>query len=353
MNRKKRSFLIVCSCITGVVIVFLFVVWIKYEINNRNELYDVLINIYNDMVWIEGDPSFTIGKDSLAFLDEINRIKENNKNTIDPDKDYKDYFNYYRHEDTTTIEVESFFMNKFEVSQKQWRVIMKYNPIVDGYGDAEGEKKLSPVRKLIYYWLVSPKMDTSKMQYASVGDDYPIYYVSHSDALKFIKKLNGFNMVLKENLEKKYKKTPEHKRKHIEFMVMEYKLPTEIEWEYAARGGKHKDTCIFSGSNSAKSVAWFDFTDQIQKGDTRKEANTLGLYHMSGNVYEWCADIGIRNYKTGTFIHDSTYRVTRGGSYLLDIYRCRVSYRGFGLYPNLDHPEPDVGFRLAADVKSE
>lgn len=132
-----------------------------------------------------------------------------------------------------------------------------------------------------------------------------------------------------------------------------FRMPTEAEWEYAARGGKKSKGYIFSGSNSIEDVAWYGF-GEIHAVKT-KAANELGLYDMSGNVSEWCSDLygtyGSSNETDPKGSSEGSLRVLRGGSIshelilgiLEDEYAscCRVSYRRccrqdvYGLYSGL------------------
>ena len=130
-----------------------------------------------------------------------------------------------------------------------------------------------------------------------------------------------------------------------------YRLPSESEWEYAARGGKHSKGYRYAGSNKLKKVGWFGGNSHIElKAVGQKYPNEIGLYDMSGNVWEWCADVWHANYK-GAPQDGSAWleggeqddRVVRGGSWDLNDDFCRVSYRG-----GLDDysRDYDMGFRI-------
>ena len=120
-----------------------------------------------------------------------------------------------------------------------------------------------------------------------------------------------------------------------------YRLPTEAEWEYAARGGKTGITDgswdnTYSGSTTPDDVAWYyDNNDSKTHEVGKKQANALGLYDMSGNVWEWCWDwnnISI-GYPSGTEDpagpDTGSYRVVRGGSWFYDASDCTVSKRNY------------------------
>ncbi len=132
----------------------------------------------------------------------------------------------------------------------------------------------------------------------------------------------------------------------------EYRLPSEAEWEYAARGGRLSSGFKYSGSNKLKEVGWYSKNSQEEtKGVGLKLPNELGLYDMSGNVLEWCADYWHGSFK-GAPSNGSAWikggdkddRVVRGGSWDDDDRLCRVSYRlGDYVYDRLNF----VGFRVA------
>ena len=128
-----------------------------------------------------------------------------------------------------------------------------------------------------------------------------------------------------------------------------FRLPTEAEWEYAARGGDRSQGYKYSGSNTIGNVVWYYDNSNSQTHNVKiKSPNELGIYDMSGNVYEWCQD-WYGNYSSGSQTNPTgpssgSYRVLRGGGWCSDAGNCRVSTRS-----NYD---PDywfnlIGFRLA------
>ena len=156
-----------------------------------------------------------------------------------------------------------------------------------------------------------------------IGSNRPVEKVSWNDCQEFIQKLNQ-----------------ETGRK--------FRLPTEAEWEFAARGGKYSKGYKYSGSNNLKDVAWFgDKSSQTHDVKT-KQANELGLYDMSGNVWEWVQDwrgeypSSAQSNPTGPSLGFN--RVNRGGSWQLGARFCRVSFR---LSCSPDNRGDNLGLRLA------
>ena len=159
------------------------------------------------------------------------------------------------------------------------------------------------------------------------GSTYPMYYISWEECQEFIAKLN-------------------------QLTGKDFRLPTEAEWEYAARGGNKCRGYKYAGSNSIDEVAWYEANAYyVAAYGTHpvgtKSPNELGLYDMSGNVYEWCSD---RNGEYLSFSQTNptgptsgSFRVLRGGSWNFNAQNCRVSNR-------CDHPDfrdLNNGFRLA------
>lgn len=160
------------------------------------------------------------------------------------------------------------------------------------------------------------------------GSKYPVSKVSWEDCQKFIDKLN---IVFASQLSGK-----------------RFALPTEAQWEYAARGGKKSKGYKYSGSNTVGNVAWYkDNSDQLSHPVGTKSANELGIYDMSGNVREWCSDRFSwytrepQTNPTGGSTDED--RICRGGSWLEDEKSCRVSYRH---YEAPDKKYSNIGLRL-------
>lgn len=129
-----------------------------------------------------------------------------------------------------------------------------------------------------------------------------------------------------------------------------YRLPTEAEWEYLARGGNLNSHYTYSGSDNIDIVAWYygfsgDKTHEVKS----RAANRLGLYDMSGNVWEWCYDWkgDISRLTPATGPASGSYRVKRGGSFADTSDFCSVSYIG---YSNPYDRDPSLGFRVVRTI---
>ncbi len=159
------------------------------------------------------------------------------------------------------------------------------------------------------------------------GDNLPVECVSYKVVQKFITKLN-----------QKTGKT--------------FRLPTEAEWEYAARGGKKSKGYKYSGSDNIDDVAWYTNNSSYETQPVKtKQPNELGIYDMSGNVWEWCSDrYGdySSNAQTNPQGHSSgSNRVNRGGSWGSFARSCRASFRFSG---NLSIFSFSLGFRLVMEI---
>ena len=172
------------------------------------------------------------------------------------------------------VTLTDYYIGKYEVTQKLWVAVMGKNP---------SNKK---------------------------GDDLPVENVSWNDVQDFISKLN-------------------------QMTGQNFSLPTEAQWEYAARGGSKSKGYKFSGSSILSNVAWYaDNSGSTPHPVGTKEPNELGIYDMSGNVWEWCydyyADYSSEAQTNPTGPTSGSIRVLRGGSWSYFAGLSRVSYRLYG-----------------------
>jgi sulfatase modifying factor 1 len=142
-----------------------------------------------------------------------------------------------------------------------------------------------------------------------------------------------------------------------DFSANGYRLPTEAEWEYAARGGQKSQGYIHAGSDNPDDVAWYaDNSDDQTHPIGQKKPNELGLYDMSGNLWEWCWDFYGEDYYASSPASDpegpasvtdtSLERVKRGGYVTLDSNSLRTTFRSAGSTTYW----PGEGFRLVRTV---
>jgi formylglycine-generating enzyme required for sulfatase activity len=180
------------------------------------------------------------------------------------------------------VTLDGFYIGKYEVTQAEWKEIM---------GTSISQQRDKAGASSLY----------------GTGDNYPMYYVSWDEVQEFIRKLNaqtGGN----------------------------YRLPTEAEWEYAAKGGNQSQGYKYSGSNNASEVAWYDNNSSSSTHPVgQKKANELGIYDMSGNVWEWCSD-WYGSYSSNSQVNpkspsSGSCRVVRGGSWGINGRYVRVSDR--------------------------
>jgi formylglycine-generating enzyme required for sulfatase activity len=222
------------------------------------------------------------------------------------------------------VTIKSFSISKYEVTQNEWYEVM---------GTTIRQQRDMKDRELSLY---------------GEGDDYPMYYVNWYEAVDYCNKLS-----LKEGLTPTYR---ESGNKIIcDWNANGYRLPTEAEWEFAAKGGiKDNLTTDYSGSNNVDTVAWYSGNSGNSGNSTHpvgtKAANSLGIHDMSGNVWEWCWD-WFDDYSGNSQTDprgavSGTYRVMRGGSWGALAGGGRSAFRGNN---NPSKRNYGVGFRLVRD----
>lgn len=204
-------------------------------------------------------------------------------------------FNYDRYSQTDELPVhhvtmrEDYYIGQTEVTQQLWKSVMGYNP----------SKRKCPKR--------------------------PVTNVNYYEVQEFLRRLDSIT-------------------------GMQFRLPTEEEWEYAARGGKYSRGYVYSGSNEVDRVAWHNGNTSAVKKVKKRASNELGIYDMSGNVWEWC-DTKYRFFdkeRNASLGKDGQMYVIRGGAWELPKTSCRVAWRGKRL-PDLKNSFG--GFRLCLDAK--
>ena len=184
---------------------------------------------------------------------------------------------------THQVTLSSYYIGETEVTQALWKAVMGSNPSCHG----------------------------------DEGDDLPVGNVSWNDCQTFISKLNAL-------------------------MGKNFRLPTEAEWEFAARGGNQSRHTQYSGSSRLDDVAWNrgNSGDKMHPVKT-KQPNELGIYDMSGNVWEWCqdwnGDYSSYAQTNPTGASSGSRRVYRGGSWFYPPRLCRSSFRRYGM--------PEVSYR--------
>ena len=209
----------------------------------------------------------------------------------------KNWYEFYSNNIRHTVTLDNYYIGETLVTQALWQAVMGSNP-----SDSTGNLQR------------------------------PVEQVRYEDCETFINKLNS---LLANQL-------PNGRK---------FRFPTEAQWEYAARGGNRSRGYRYSGSNNIKEVAWYDGNSGSTTHPVKqKQPNELGLYDMSGNVWEWCYDWYDEDYYSNSPQANpegpsrGSYRVLRGGSWAYDAQSCRVANRDFN---SLDYGSSDYGLRLA------
>jgi len=247
-----------------------------------------------DMILVECG-TFVMG--AISGRDEI----ENKRGIITTELDESSRF-YKWEVPAHNVTVFDFCIDMHEVTQKKWKEIMEID--IHEHASARTSRPL-----------------------AHVQDDYPMYYVNWYEASEYAKKFG-------EKFNKKCR------------------LPTEAEWEYAARGGKHSKGYTYPGSDNITLVAWHDANNNgFAQVPCQKGKNELGLCDMSGNMFEW-VDNWYGQYTPEDKINPrgpdkGSSKILRGGGWHNFEYFCRSAFRG-SYAPGSS--EDYIGFRIACEA---
>ena len=220
----------------------------------------------------------------------------------------KDSVEYYCYDEEATslegpvheVTVSEFYINKYEVTQLLWEAIMGETP--NDENDMQWEDEFGK------------------------GDNYPAYRISYDEVETFIGKLN-------------------------EYTGLRFSLPTEAQWEYAAKGGKNTSYSLYAGGGNVLEVAWIDSNSDKCSEVGKKDANGLGLYDMSGNVWEMCQD-WYYDYTEEAVTdpvgeeYNQGYKVFRGGSWNTNAQQARVTAR---YRQGIHYRDYNTGFRLVIE----
>jgi formylglycine-generating enzyme len=226
------------------------------------------------------------------------------------------------HRKEQQVELSTFALGEFQVSQALWMQVMQENP--------SGFK----------------------------GPSRPVNSLSWYDAIEFCNKLSEKCDLQPVYQIDKSKKDPNNQSTYddvkwlvsADFTQNGFRLPTQIEWEYAARGGPLQSKKDYAGGELLKELGWYDelSKDEGSRPNGLKKPNALGLHDLSGNLWEWCwdwyADLPKPIPKDYYGPEQGHYRVLRGGSWLYNSYGSLVSDRGND-YPYVRNS--NYGFRLA------
>lgn len=269
---------------------------VELENTEDNINKEIIDNLINNMIFVEGG-QFTMG-DYIAQEKELEAADENENEdevevdecVVDEDEDEEDLIEDYIFEDgqeAHKVTLSSFYISKYPVTQKEWKAVMGYEPI----------------------------------NYK--GDNYPVNFISWNSCQEFIKKLN-------------------------ELTNETFSLPTEAQWEFAAKDGKKNCfSYLFGYSEIPDFIASYDCSCLQKVG--LMESNYLGIFDMIGCIDEWCNDwYDVQYYKESPLNNPTgpktgCNKVFRGGNWKHDSCECCV-FRRKKAIPELE--EDTLGFRL-------
>ena len=268
-----------------------------YAVNNigvsygEEKCFTTLIEETDDEeVEVSRDTTITVKGISFTMVSVEGGIFEMGAQNVDPSQPNYDEEAWDRESPVHLVTLSDYYIGETEVTQELWQAVMGNNPS------------------------------------HFLGAQKPVEQVTWNDCQTFVKRLN-------------------------QLTGMSFRLPTEAEWEFAAKGGNESQGYKYSGSDNIDDVAWYSADGKQTRLVKNKLPNELGIYDMCGNVMEWCYDL-FGDYTSEpqtdpTGNKNGTDHIIRGGCCLSDAVYCRMTVRNFFNAAGLSY---GIGFRLALEL---